>query len=407
MAETALAGVRVLDLTRVLAGPFCTMMLSDLGAEVFKVENPDGGDETRSYRPVGTDRESPYFLAINRNKRSLAIDITQPEGAIAVRALAAKCDVVVESMRTGAMERYGLGYADLAKDNPRLIYGSISGYGRTGPLADRGGYDPIAQAEVGMMAMTGDPDGPPTRMGVSLFDVMAGQYLAQAVLAALYARDRTGQGQRIDVPLYDSALSTILPYTARYLMEGTDETRIGNSSLVAQPLNVYQAADAPFVLCAAGDRLWRKLCRDGLDRADLADDPRYATNADRVANHTDLKRDMDMVFRTATLAEWLERLRRAGIPAGAIRTPGEALDSAETRDRGMVIQAPHPTEGQVPTVRSALTLTGTPVRAPVGAPLLGQHTLEVLRDVAGYAEGQVRGLANRGVVHLHGEPAPD
>ena len=201
--ETALAGVRILDLTRVLAGPFCTMMLSDLGADVLKVENPDGGDETRAYRPAGSEQESSYFLAVNRNKRSLAIDITQPEGAIAVRALAAKCDVVVESMRTGAIERYGLGYETLAAGNPRLIFGSISGYGRTGLLANRGGYDPIAQAESGVMAMTGDPDGPPTRMGVSLMDVMAGQYLAQAILAALIARDRTGKGQRIDVPLYD------------------------------------------------------------------------------------------------------------------------------------------------------------------------------------------------------------
>lgn len=400
MAETALAGVRILDLTRVLAGPFCTMMLADLGADVLKVENPDGGDETRSYRPAGSERESPYFLAINRNKRSLAIDITQPEGAIAVRALAAKCDVVVESMRTGAMERYGLGYETLAADNPRLIFGSISGYGRSGPLADLGGYDPIAQAEVGMMAMTGDPDGPPTRMGVSLFDVMAGQYLTQAVLAALYARDRTGKGQRIDVPLYDSALSVMLPYASRYLLEGQDETRIGNSSRVAQPLNVYEAMDGPFVLCAAGDRMWRRLCRDGIGREDLADDPRFATNADRVANHVALKAELDRVFGKAMTEDWIARLRKAGIPAGAIRTPGQALDSEETAARGMIVSAPHPTEGEIPTLRPAVSMTGTPPRAPAGAPLLGQHTLEVLRDVAGYAEAQVEGLANQGIVKL-------
>ena len=400
MAETALAGVRILDLTRVLAGPFCTMMLADLGAEVLKVENPDGGDETRAYRPAGSERESPYFMAINRNKRSLAIDITQPEGAIAVRALAAKCDVVVESMRTGTLEHYGIGYETLAADNPRLIFGSISGYGRSGPLADLGGYDPIAQAEVGMMAMTGDPDGPPTRMGVSLFDIMAGQYLAQAVLAALYSRDRTGKGQRIDVPLYDSALSTMMPYAARYLVEGTDETRIGNSSRVAQPLNVYEAMDGPFVLCAAGDRMWRRLCRDGIGREDLLEDPRFATNADRVAHHVELKAELDQVFGKAMTEDWIARLRKAGIPAGAIRTPGQALDSEETAARGMIVSAPHPTEGDVPTLRSAIAMTGTPARAPAGAPLLGQHTLEVLRDIGGYAEAQVEGLANRGIVKL-------
>ena len=400
MAETALAGVRILDLTRVLAGPFCTMMLADLGAEVLKVENPDGGDETRAYRPAGSERESPYFMAINRNKRSLAIDITQPEGAIAVRALAAKCDVVVESMRTGTLEHYGIGYETLAADNPRLIFGSISGYGRSGPLADLGGYDPIAQAEVGMMAMTGDPDGPPTRMGVSLFDIMAGQYLAQAVLAALYSRDRTGKGQRIDVPLYDSALSTMMPYAARYLVEGTDETRIGNSSRVAQPLNVYEAMDGPFVLCAAGDRMWRRLCRDGIGREDLLEDPRFATNADRVAHHVELKAELDQVFGKAMTEDWIARLRKAGIPAGAIRTPGQALESDETAARGMIVSAPHPTEGDVPTLRSAIAMTGTPARAPAGAPLLGQHTLEVLRDIGGYAEAQVEGLANRGIVKL-------
>ena len=400
MAETALAGVRILDLTRVLAGPFCTMMLADLGAEVLKVENPDGGDETRAYRPAGSERESPYFMAINRNKRSLAIDITQPEGAIAVRALAAKCDVVVESMRTGTLEHYGIGYETLAADNPRLIFGSISGYGRSGPLADLGGYDPIAQAEVGMMAMTGDPNGPPTRMGVSLFDIMAGQYLAQAVLAALYSRDRTGKGQRIDVPLYDSALSTMMPYAARYLVEGTDETRIGNSSRVAQPLNVYEAMDGPFVLCAAGDRMWRRLCRDGIGREDLLEDPRFATNADRVAHHVELKAELDQVFGKAMTEDWIARLRKAGIPAGAIRTPGQALESDETAARGMIVSAPHPTEGDVPTLRSAIAMTGTPARAPAGAPLLGQHTLEVLRDIGGYAEAQVEGLANRGIVKL-------
>jgi crotonobetainyl-CoA:carnitine CoA-transferase CaiB-like acyl-CoA transferase len=396
--EQPLAGVRILDLTRVLAGPFATMTLSDLGAEVWKVENPDGGDETRAYKSAGRKGESSYYLALNRNKKSLAIDITRQEGADAVRRLAAHCDVLTEAMRTGAMERYGLGYDTLRSDNPALIFASISGYGRTGPIADRGGYDPIAQAEVGMMALTGDADRPPTRMGVSLFDVMAGQYLAQAVLAALLVRNRTGRGQRIDVPLYDSALSVMFPYASRYLIDGTDEIRSGNASQVAQPLDAYAASDGRFVLTAANDRLYRKLCADVLGRPELADDPRFRSNADRVANRDALKGALEAVFASARVEEWLSRLRAAGIPAGAIRTTGEALASYETEARGLVLTAPHPTEGDVPTVRSPMALSGTPVRPPLGAPLLGQHTAEILQTVLNYSDAELGDLTTRGIL---------
>lgn len=402
MTETPLAGVRILDLTRVLAGPFCTMMLSDLGAEVIKVENPAVGDETRHFKTPGREGESPYFMAINRNKKSLAIDFTKPEGAAAVKALAAKSDVLIEAMRTGTMDRYGLGYDDLKDSLPGLIYCSISGYGRTGPLKDRGGYDPVAQAEVGLMALTGEADGPPMRVGVSLFDVMAGQYAAQAILAALVARGRTGKGQSIDVPIYDSSLSVILPYHARYLVEGIDETRVGNSSVVAQPLGVFEAADGQILLTIAGDALFVKFCRTAIDRPDLLEDERFANNAARVTNREALKVILDNIFAGDTAENWLERLRAAGIPAGPIRTTGQALDSYETQARGLVLQAPHVSEGMVPVVRSPLAFSGTPVRAPVGAPLLGQHSEEVLRQTLGYTETEVAALINAGVVRAPG-----
>ena len=398
MAETPLTGIRILDITRVLAGPFCTMMLSDLGAEVLKVENPAVGDETRHFKTPGREGESPYFMAINRNKKSIAIDFTKPEGADAVRALIAKSDVVIEALRTGTMDRYGLDYASLAKDNPRLIYCSISGYGRTGPLKDRGGYDPVAQAEVGLMALTGESDGPPMRVGVSLFDVMAGQYACQAILAALMARERTGRGQSIDVPIYDSSLSVMHPYLGRYLVEGIDELRVGNSSLVAQPLGAYEASDGRFLLTIAGDALFVKFCRNALDRPDLAEDARFSGNAARVTNRLALKDELEAIFASGTVDYWLERLRAAGIPAGAIRSTGEALDSYETEARGLVLQASHTSEGTVPVVRSPLHFSDTPVRAPVGAPLLGEHSSQVLRDIGGLSDGQIEELLAKGIL---------
>lgn len=398
MTETPLAGVRIIDLTRVLAGPFCTMMLSDLGAEVIKVENPAFGDETRHFKTPGREGESPYFMAINRNKKSLAIDFTKPEGAAALKALAAKSDVVLEAMRTGTMDRYGLGYDDLKDEFPSLIYCSISGYGRTGPLKDRGGYDPVAQAEVGLMALTGEADGPPMRVGVSLFDVMAGQYAAQAILAALVARGRTGKGQSIDVPIYDSSLSVMHPYLGRYLVEGIDELRVGNSSLVAQPLGAYEASDGPFLLTIAGDALYVKFCNNALDRPDLAEDPRFTRNAARVTNRLALKDELEAIFASGTVEYWLERLLAAGIPAGAIRSTGEALDSYETKSRGLITEAPHTSEGTVPVVRSPLHFSGTPVREPMGAPLLGQHSEEVLRETLGYSAAEVAALISSGVL---------
>ena len=398
MPESPLQGIRILDLTRVLAGPFCTMMLSDLGAEVIKVENPKTGDETRHFKSPGRDGESPYFMAVNRNKKSLAIDFTRPEGAAAVRALAGTCDVMIEAMRTGTMDRYGLGYDNLKGEMPGLIYCSISGYGRTGPLKDRGGYDPVAQAEVGLMALTGEAHGPPMRVGVSLFDVMAGQYAAQAILAALVARGRTGKGQAIDVPIYDSSLSVMLPYHARYLVEGIDETRVGNSSLVAQPLGVYEASDGPLLLTIAGDALFAKFCKTAINRPDLLEDARFARNAARVTNREALKEMLDGIFASDTAAAWVERLRQAGIPAGPILTTGQALDSPETAARGLIQQAPHASEGSVPVVRSPLAFSDTPVRQPTGAPLLGEHSATVLRDELGYSEAQVAALVEKGIL---------
>ena len=398
MADAPLAGIRILDLTRVLAGPFCTMMLSDLGAEVIKVENPAVGDETRHFKTPGSPAESPYFMSINRNKQSLALDFTKPAGAEAIKALSASCDVMIEAMRTGTMDRYGLGAEQLTNRNPGLIYCSISGYGRTGPLKERGGYDPVAQAEVGLMALTGDADGPPMRVGVSLFDVMAGQYAAQAILAALVAKGRTGRGQIIDVPIYDCSLSVMHPYVGRYLVEGIDELRVGNSSLVAQPLGAYEASDGPFLLTIAGDALFVKFCNNAIDRPDLLNDDRFAKNAARVTNRLALKQELDAVFKTDTVENWLDRLRAAGIPAGAIRSTGEALDSYETEARNLITEVTHTSEGKVPALRSPLHFSSTPVQEPVAAPLLGEHSASVLRTIAGYDDARIQAMVESGIL---------
>lgn len=396
----ALEGITVLDFTRVLAGPYCTMTLSDLGAEIIKVENPKVGDESRTFRPPTFGEESAYFLAVNRNKKSLALNPSLPEGQAVARDLAAKADVVIENYRTGVMERWGMDYDSLAAKDPSIIYCSISGYGRDGELSDRAGYDPVIQAESGIMSVTGEPDGDPMRMGVSLTDILAGLFAGQAILAALFHRRETGQGQRIDIPLYDTGAAVLVPFASAFLTAGLEFDRFGNSSPFAQPIGTYNASDGPFLLTVGNDALWRKLCVEVLKAPELPEDPEFVSNETRAGNRSRLNAILNEIFSKDTRDNWIAKMRKSGVPAGPIRTVGEAMRSPETRARGLIKKVPHTAAGEVSVVRSPMKLSGTPVRDPVGSPLHGEHSEQILQNVLGYDSDHIAALAASGVVKL-------
>ena len=396
----ALEGITVLDFTRVLAGPYCTMTLSDLGAEIIKIENPKVGDESRTFRPPNFGDESAYFLAVNRNKKSLALNPASPEGQAVARDLAAKADVVIENYRTGVMERWGMDYDTLAAKDPSIVFCSISGYGRDGELSDRAGYDPVIQAESGIMSITGEPDGDPMRMGVSLTDILAGLFAGQAILAALYHRRETGQGQRIDIPLYDTGAAVLVPFASAFLTAGLEFDRFGNSSPFAQPIGTYDASDGPFLLTVGNDALWRKMCAEVLEAPELPEDPEFASNETRAGNKVRLNAILNEIFSKDTRDNWIAKMRKAGVPAGPIRTVGEAMISPEAKARGIIKKVPHTAAGEVSIVRSPMNLSGTPVRDPVGSPLHGEHSEQILRSVLGYDSDRIAELAASGVVKL-------
>ncbi len=399
----ALENVRVADFSHVFAGPYCTLSLADLGAEVIKIEPPHG-DASRGYMPPELDGESPSFLCMNRNKKGVVLNLGDERGREVARDIARRSDVVVENFATGVMERLGLGYATLAQDNPRLIYCSISAYGRSGPFAERAGYDPVIQAESGMMSLNGAPDGPPYRSGVAVVDLCTGMFAAQAVLAALFARNSTGRGQFIDVPLFDSAVFLTGYHMMNYLACGQHPGRLGNASPIVAPMGLYDAIDGPIYITIAGDAVWRKLVNAMGDPAELLR-PEYATNRERVQSKASLNAVLQTLFARETLGHWLELFQKAGVPAGPIRTIPEAAESPEVRQRGLIGRAPHIKVGEVPNLRSPLTMTGTPVVAPRGAPLLGQHTRSVLTELLGYTPALVAELEAAGIVCLASAPA--
>ena len=389
---TALDGIRVLDFTRVLAGPYCTLVLGDLGAEIIKIENPQGGDDTRGFNVSPTLDFSTYFLAVNRNKKSVAIDIRTTEGRNAIHAMAVNADVVIENYRSGVMERYGIGYEDLSQINPRLVFASVSAYGRDGPLKDRPGYDPIVQAESGFMSLTGEPDGEPMRTGVSIADMFTGMFAAQAITAALFARVTIGQGQRIDVPLFDTSVNMLHHASGAYLVDEFVTGRYGNGNILAQPVGLFMAGDGPIMIAMTNNRLYAKFCEVVLQKPELMTDPRFAENAGRVANREALTEELNAVFSTDTRSNWIAKMMDAGIPAGEVRDVEEALTSKETIARGMIVDQPHPRFGTVRGIRSPMTLSETPVRDPEAAPDLGADTDEVLRELAGYSDEQIAAL---------------
>lgn len=336
--DLPLAGVRVLDLSRILAGPWCAQVLGDLGADVVKVEHPERGDDTRDWGLRTGATNTSYFDSVNRNKRSIGIDLSTPEGLAQVKTLARDCDVLVQNFKTGGAEKLGLGYDQLRAENPRLIYCSIAGYGSDGPEAKRPGYDLLVQGEAGLMAMNGEHTQPPLKFGVAVVDLFTGQYAAQAVLAALYQRERTGRGRLLELALFDCGLTVTSYYGLEALVQGEDPPRYGNAHPSIVPYGVFEAADGPLVITVGNNAQFKRFCESIIGRPDLAEDPRFATNLERARNRAELLPVLHAELRKRTRAGLLEKLRAEGIPAGEVLGLHEALTSERARSAGMVVR---------------------------------------------------------------------
>ena len=390
-----LAGIRVLDVTQVMAGPFCSMLLGDLGADVIKIEPPGTGDQTRSamgFKMKGPD--SMGFLNMNRNKRSLALNLKSDAGRDLLLDMAANADVLVENYRPGVMARLGLGYEAMRARNPGLIYASISGFGQSGPWAKRPGYDLMAQAMSGVMSVTGHPGGPPVKAGVPVADIGCALFTVYAILSAYIGRQASGEGQYIDASLFDAALAFSIWDVSEYWGTGKIPQPLGTSNRMSAPYQAVRASDGYFVMGATNQKLWRLLC-DVLDRAELFEDARFVDIPARLANREELIEELERSFATMTAEEWVSLLLDAGIPAGRMNTYPEAFESEHGRHREMRIEVPHPIEGTVPNIGFPVKLTGTPQRARRHAPLLGEHTEDVLSEF-GLSTEEIVALRSRG-----------
>lgn len=375
MKPGPLDGVVVLDLSRVLAGPYCTMILGDMGADVIKIEHPVG-DETRRWGPPFASGESAYYLSVNRNKRSVTLDLDVADDVELVRRIAARADVLVENFLPGALEKRGLALSDLRAANPRLITLSISGMGATGPESGTPGYDFIVQAASGLMSITGPADGDPHKLGVAVVDLTTGMMAANAILAALYAREKRGEGQHIDISLFETALSWLANVGQGWLMTGESPRRYGNAHPTIVPYQTFAAADANIAIGVGTDAQWQRLCR-AIDRAYLAADPRYATNPGRVQHRAELVGALEATFAQRTADEWGERIRAAGIPVSKVRTVEEALQDPQAAARDMIVAVQHPRIGELRLLSFPWKFSNTPASIRRPPPLLGEHTDEV------------------------------
>jgi len=399
MKTAPLAGIRVLDLSRVLAGPWCTQLLADLGADVIKVERPGGGDDTRHWGPPWHERDgekvAAYFLSANRGKRSAAIDFAKKEGAALVRRLAEQSDVVVENFKVGGLSRFGLDPQALLKANPRLVIASITGFGQDGPYANRAGYDYIIQGMGGLMSITGLPDGEPgggpMRVGVAVVDLFTGLYTAVAILAALHRREKTGEGAIIDMALFDTQLAMLANQASNALVSGRDPPRQGNTHPNIVPYQPFEAADQPIIIAVGNERQFARLA-DLCGRPEWVADPRYATNAARVANRDTLVAAVAEQIRTRPAAQWLDALEEAGIPAGPINSVSQALGDVQARHRAMVR-----TIAGTPLVGSPVRIDGERADSELPPPRLGEHTFDVLGEL-GLPAAELDGLARSGVI---------
>ncbi len=374
-----LQGIRVLDLSRVLAGPYCTMVLGDLGAEVIKVEPPEG-DETRAWGPPFAEGESAYYLCVNRNKRDIVINLKTDEGKKILRDLALQSDVLVENFRPGTLEKFGLDFATLSQLNPKLIYCSITGFGQTGPMRDKPGYDFMIQALGGLMSITGEPEGEPMKTGVAVVDLFAGQNAVIAILAALQARTLTGRGQQLDIALFDSQLGWLANVASNYLISGKLPKRHGNAHPNIVPYQSFQASDGWFAIAVGNDRQFVRLC-EVIGELELANDERFAKNSARVQNREELIGLLKSIFVTRRVREWLSALDEAEIPCGPINTFEQVFSMPQVQEREMLVKMDHPTIGELPLVGSPLKFSDTPVQYRLHPPLMGEHTEEVLREL--------------------------
>ena len=395
--EPPIKGIRVLDLSRVLAGPFCSMTLADLGAEVIKVEIPGRGDDTRAYPPF-INGVSSYFLSLNRGKKSVTLDLKKAEAREALYRLAEHSDVLLENFRPGVTKRLGVDYETIKKVNSRLVYCSISSFGQTGPYSSWPGYDLIIQGMGGLMGITGEPGRPPVRIGVAITDIGAGMWAVIAILAALRVRDRTGEGQHIDVSMLDSSVSWMTYVAGNYFATGQVPPRMGSAHPSLVPYQGFEAADGRYILIAAGnDRLWALLCK-GIGLENLARDPRFTTANKRVENRNKLIPALEQVFKKRNRDEWLERLRGLGFPCAPVYTIDEIFSDTHVLHRGMLVYMEHAKAGHIKQIGPALKFSKTPCVLSSPPPLLGEHTEEVLRSIAAYTDDDIEGLRRAGAM---------
>jgi len=401
-----LKGLRILDMSRILAGPTCTQMLGDLGADVIKVERPGEGDDTRKWGPPylkdldGSDTtESAYYLSANRNKRSFTVDISFPEGQKLIRKLAGKSDVLIENYKVGGLKKYGLDFSGLNKEFPGLIYCSISGFGQTGPKSHRPGYDFMIQAMGGIMSVTGEPDGSPMKVGVGIADVMCGMYAAVSILAAIRHREQGGKGQHIDLALLDSQAAWLINSGLNYLTSRQDQHRLGNAHPNVVPYQVFQTSDSFFVLAVGNNAQFKKFC-EFADAPELAGDTRFRTNKDRVQNRNVLAELINDLTKNFSTSYWLEELEKLQVPCGPVNTIREVFDDPQIQHRGMEISMPHNLSGngKVSLIGSPVKMSETPVSYRNTPPTLGQHTNVILEELLGISEKERAALAEKGVI---------
>lgn len=392
-----LDGIRVLDLTRVVAGPYCAMFLGDLGAEVVKVEQPGAGDDTRGWGPPFTGGESAYYLCINRNKKSITLDLKSAEGVELLRQLAKAADVVIENFRPGTMERLDLGEKQLREINPRLIYASLTGFGANGPMSDWPGYDLIVQAWGGLMSITGTPEGEPVKVGVAIIDLVAGLMLGKAITAALFAREKIGVGQRIDTSLLEAEVASLINVGSNYLIGGKIPNRWGNAHPNIVPYQNFKTADGYFVLGVASETIWRRFCQ-AIARPDLTDDPRFANNSKRVQNRTALIALLTEIFLSRPNESWLKLLHDAEVPCAPVQTIDQVFQAPQVLEREMLVDVEHPTAGKVPMAGIPVKFSVTPASVRLPPPLLGEHNREVLKTWLDMSDEEIEDLKGKSIV---------